>query len=456
MLPPPELPGILHLRLLAETTWSETHLVRYGDDQRATRAQLVRPRTADGARRVTRLISAAARIDHTGVICALDVVADQHGIAALFEHPTGRRLSEVLAVRDSWAAGEAVAVLEPLATTLLTVHDAGTAFGGFGASTVVLADRGPVVDDLGAAALFPPRAPEVALESIPEVRADREALRALAQDLLGRVAGSRAAAARALAAEVATLEGRDVAAALVRGLRELAAPLTVRLEDSVTAPPEQTLAEPIEMPGPTASGPLPMLVALVERFVGPGLFARGREAIASVTATGAGLGHRRRLLLGALGAAIATAVVLLTVIPDTAAPQPEGDSGSVDVHSAAPSLAEPSAGDAEQVDDPLEAVIHLLNLREDCFRELSVLCLEGVNQSGSAASAADRRALEAMRAGGEGDRATAAAENPRLVERLGDSVLIEIGPETAPASLLLMRSEAGWRIRDWVAWASAA
>src|SRR5690606_29934069 len=103
-------------------------------------------------------------------------------------------------------------------------------------------------------------------------------------------------------------------------------------------------------------------------------------------------------------------------------------------------------------DDPLLAVVQLLKKRESCFRELSLLCLEDVNQSGSAALASDRGAMAAMRDG------SATVERPSvdptgavMVERLGDSVLIEIGPQTAPASLLLMRSEAGWRIRDWVA-----
>jgi hypothetical protein len=51
----------------------------------------------------------------------------------------------------------------------------------------------------------------------------------------------------------------------------------------------------------------------------------------------------------------------------------------------------------------------------------------------------------------EAHYASAEAVDARLVERLGNSALVEVGSETAPASLLLMRSEAGWRIRDWVA-----
>jgi hypothetical protein len=39
-----------------------------------------------------------------------------------------------------------------------------------------------------------------------------------------------------------------------------------------------------------------------------------------------------------------------------------------------------------------------------------------------------------------------------LVERLGDSALVGLGngPETTPASTLVMRGEAGWRIRAYL------
>jgi hypothetical protein len=102
-------------------------------------------------------------------------------------------------------------------------------------------------------------------------------------------------------------------------------------------------------------------------------------------------------------------------------------------------------------DDPVAAALALLERRAGCFAELSVLCLEHVDQQGSSALTADRAAIQQLRDGDEADYATAEADAARLVERLGDSALVEVGPQTAPASLLLMRSEAGWRIRDWVA-----
>jgi hypothetical protein len=43
------------------------------------------------------------------------------------------------------------------------------------------------------------------------------------------------------------------------------------------------------------------------------------------------------------------------------------------------------------------------------------------------------------------------ARDAAVVERLGDSVLIALGPDSRPASVLLMKGEAGWRIRDYIA-----
>jgi hypothetical protein len=108
-------------------------------------------------------------------------------------------------------------------------------------------------------------------------------------------------------------------------------------------------------------------------------------------------------------------------------------------------------------DDPVAAAIVLLALREECFRSASLLCLDGVVQPGSSAEAADRAAVSVLQGGGEAP-APISAPSPELVERLGESALVSLvaasegdgAPETAPASLLLMKGEAGWRIRDYL------
>jgi hypothetical protein len=79
--------------------------------------------------------------------------------------------------------------------------------------------------------------------------------------------------------------------------------------------------------------------------------------------------------------------------------------------------------------------------------------VEGITQPGSSAFAADTARVSSIVSGEEiPDDPVRVAGSPTLVERLGDSALVALGaPETAPASVLLMRTEAGWRFRDYYA-----
>ena len=86
------------------------------------------------------------------------------------------------------------------------------------------------------------------------------------------------------------------------------------------------------------------------------------------------------------------------------------------------------------------------------MRELSVLCLDGVAQEGSAAHASDAAVIRALQAGGElTPQAAIVSGQLTLVERLGDSALVTLGApaDSEPASALVMRGEAGWRIRSY-------
>jgi hypothetical protein len=115
-------------------------------------------------------------------------------------------------------------------------------------------------------------------------------------------------------------------------------------------------------------------------------------------------------------------------------------------------------------DDPVAAADALLRLRGECLRTRSESCLEGVDQPGSVALAADLSVLRQTPPVGTGQDRTPSATQPSapppgppvLVERLGGTAIVAVpaallgdaGPETPPASLLMVRSEAGWRIRD--------
>ncbi len=52
-------------------------------------------------------------------------------------------------------------------------------------------------------------------------------------------------------------------------------------------------------------------------------------------------------------------------------------------------------------EDPADALVRLLETRERCLRDRSVLCLEGVAQPGSAALADDQELVLALQAGAE-------------------------------------------------------
>jgi hypothetical protein len=128
-----------------------------------------------------------------------------------------------------------------------------------------------------------------------------------------------------------------------------------------------------------------------------------------------------------------------------------------------PATSGPTAGD-----DPVEATALLLAVRARCLTGGERSCFEQTDQADSAIAADDLVRLNAARpaddAGpgdaGSGDASAAdrfnrAAFTLALVERTGDSALVEITPrpgsdeaaQTKPASVLVIKGEAGWRLR---------
>ncbi|MBX0298947.1 hypothetical protein K2F54_03050 [Cryobacterium sp. 1639] len=122
-------------------------------------------------------------------------------------------------------------------------------------------------------------------------------------------------------------------------------------------------------------------------------------------------------------------------------------------------------------DDPAAAVLELLRQREACLAAASVLCLDGVNQAGSVAMAADgytiRQAQATPNASGDDDVPGNAPPVTAVVqERTGNAALVVLAPgpdsdsdsdaptraeatvNTQPASALVIKGEAGWRLRE--------
>ena len=103
-------------------------------------------------------------------------------------------------------------------------------------------------------------------------------------------------------------------------------------------------------------------------------------------------------------------------------------------------------------DDPVRAVPALLRIRDHCLGEVSVLCLDRAHQPQSAAMAADSQTLHRIQQGaGEPDREDLSSWVAVLVERTGDVALVSLqspDAERQPASVLVVKGEAGWRIRE--------
>lgn len=398
--------------------------------------------------RVAVELAALDRAAGEHVVELLDVAADERETVLVLERLPGGSLAELLERRTGLGAGEAVTILAPLATTLERLHAAGVAHGSLSLGSVVFREDGaPALVGFGAAELFAPGAPEVVRETVPGVIADRAALRSLVGLVLARVTGDRAASARRLAAGMVAATPTGVADALYG----LASPDAVifEQEESAAEPVEwraDALVEEIETPRPAVLPPW------ILAFLPDGLRERvaAQAQLLRTRWEGWPIG-RRRLGLGLVAGAL-TVVVALAVVPSspsTGVAEPGGvEPGGVE----SPDVAEsPAAAPLDSLpEDPVEAAVLLLARREECLRELSLLCLDDVVQAGSAAQADDLALVRAVLDGEEYPPVSIVEGDPVLVERLGDSALLDLPAGSEPGSLLLLRTAEGWRIRQYV------
>jgi hypothetical protein len=186
--------------------------------------------------------------------------------------------------------------------------------------------------------------------------------------------------------------------------------------------------------------------------------------------------HRGPLLVSGL-VAVAVAVLLLTLLysPDSGrvstdavgvqstpsafvARPTTGYSARPPTPGVTPS-ADGSEGDRADLegDEPVRAVQVLLRQRAGCLVTASIACLDGVDQAGSVALATDAESVRASQQSGSGPfpSINATGPAPALLERSGDVALVavvELGGlppgNSKPASVLVVKGEAGWRIRQ--------
>ncbi len=373
-------------------------------------------------------IEALTRAQGDHVVRLLDVTSTAEGAPALIleRHASGS-LARLRSERAGVEAGEVVTLLAPLATALGRMHNAGVAHGALGPGAVLFDPAGtPTLACFGRATLTSAGLPVALLEAEQAVLDDVLAFGALAAELLEAVgAASLAHRARTEAAPGRWLT--DFADALF----DIAEPLPIDLRPRSDPPalPARVIApQPVAvaLPRSDESAPVPAWRDAVRR-------ARGS------------LGRVRRPVWLVAGASMAALVVALVAVPKEGAEE-AGESPS----------AQPTAAVVEQGpvtgDDPVAAALVLLAAREQCIRDLDDACFDDIDQTGSAAREDDRALIDVILAGeGAGVVPELDPKAVVLAQRLGDSALVSLGPDSEPASVLLVKGEAGWRIRDYVA-----
>jgi len=425
-------------------------------------------------------------------------------------------LDRLLAERGRIGAGEAVTVLATMVKSLQLVHDAGYSHSGISASRVRFDARGrPVLLGLGQLDDLPPGAPGAARRRDDVVR-----LAGFVRGVLDHVepdapeAGTAPALLSAFEAtatqrpfprDLGGLESAVFAwapASAVHGVRagqrhmagvpesavRKVEPIPARSLRPDTVPPRTTRSSALAATGPTARTASTATTNPVLPVVNPSRpggmrhwrvrqpeswtrLVRGPRGtvarISRASAAGAVRAVFRRVgrgpaVTGVLvaGVLVAGAVLGLAWLDHREEAVGAGTSalvdGSVTPDSIGPDHPDLALSAAISADDPAEAAVALLELRERCLAAASVLCLDGVDQPGSVAMTAD---VDGVRrdSSGSGDYRTGSDPSAfeltaSVQERSGDAamvVLTEVGAGTTqPAAALMIKGEAGWRLRE--------
>ncbi|MBB5631812.1 hypothetical protein BKA04_000035 [Cryobacterium mesophilum] len=488
-----------------------------GSDGAETVAVKVYRAEADGAR-IDAEIEALGRASHRHILRLEDLAMGPGGNPCLvLQRLSSLSLAGLLA-RSAPTPGEAVTILVPLVRAVAELHRVGVAHGALRASAVLFDDSGAaVLAGLGRAILFGDF-PADSGASLPPARMAVES--SVAHDLAGLVSICTATATRdeelsRWLSSCSPRDGHDFAEELVERLYSSADPTPVRLgllrghrelesragpgsiperiggmgrpaaepvaplpatdpaaTDPATTDPATTglasteLASLLHLPDDAANSLMRWMGALLERGPIATVKARVGEVLRPV-----------RKAVWIVAGLVAVVVVAVTAVLPPGASGRDDPPVAVPVETTAtPAALGPAVSAAIGGDDPALAAIALLDARAGCFSALSVLCLDAVDQQGSAAMSADAAQIRLLQAGGVAEGSTGvpphslqAESSPttsdrltaKVVERLGDSVLLAVtvtdstGTDATGTpsgfSVLLIRIDGEWRIRDVLA-----
>jgi len=493
------LGGIRLVRKLGEGARAEVYLarVREGDDDTVA-IKTFRPHVDPLS--ITAEIEALSRAEGTHVLSLIDLTTAQTGAhAMILKRLVGGSLARLMRDREEFAAGEAITILAPLAVSLARVHRSGAVHGGIRADAILFDESGaPILSCFGRAFPIPRDLSTAALSEQPGVALDLSAFAGLARAVLARVDDPGMRGLSDFAHPGPALESHDWFERFSDRLFELADACPIAFSsasDPAAGRPE--LGLPSRIPATPAGHygePSAVAIAVVEDIPmspwyhdeyrrspraaaetapTPATVTQHRPPVQRVSArlrgVWAGLGdrvgdeatgrlERVRAMLKEVRPrlwVIAGIVSIGWVVAVLGIPSLQPPPGSTIAPSVAPtsSPADDGALPAVGSDSPEDAIASLLSERQRCIAQLSVLCLDGVDQPGSAAMAADQLLVRELQSGAEMP-APWGIDRSRvtLTERLGDSALVEISDpgETEPASILAMKGEAGWRIRDYL------
>ncbi|GAA3746278.1 hypothetical protein GCM10022239_22310 [Leifsonia bigeumensis] len=456
-----------------------------GSGPETVAVKVYRPGTASDG--INAEIEALARASDRHLLRLEDLTTAPDGLPCLIL----RRLSAVslgaLVSADPLPLGEAVTVLAPLALAVGELHRVGVTHGGIRPAAVLFDEEGgPVLARFGSAGLagdFPSSPdgaslPPAQLAAEPGVAADLARLAGVCRATLGPDAGevrawldqadlahpTEPADPQAWLKELADRLFRCAEAKPVHFERWEAGHSPTRLPPRLGWDPDAMAAE---VPEPAGSSPVReafSLLHLPESFLGivtdrlgplleKGPFAALKSKVRQVLAP---VRKPVWIIAGIVVAAVVATVMLLPGPSSGPAPSSRPGASSATPEPLAgshPETAPPVVVDAAvTADDPVAAAGALLAARATCLHEASVLCLDGVAQPGSAAMEAGSYRIRLIQEQGivpEEPELVGAAIS--LVDRLGDSALLSADTsEGASASLLLVKTDQGWRIRDLV------
>jgi serine/threonine protein kinase len=379
---------------------------------------------------------ALQRVDSPHGVRLLDIAGMGDELPFLVFAPIRRgSVVTLLRERPTLTRGEVVTVVAPIARLVGELHEAGAAHGNITAASVHLGERGePVLLGFGHATLFAPGLTPAALDGVAAAVQDRHALGLLATTLVHRIDD-----ASDDPGSLELLRWIDAAPTVFEFVDEL----QERLFDWAEAAPIVFGVTP----GATSDVPARLGAANAESIESEGLphwlpadlledpFGELKRRLATWAR-----GVRRRYWV-ACGAVLAALLLALMFLPENSPHPPRSDPGRF--------TPAPAPTATPLPDDPALALPVLLRARSTCYRDLSVLCLDDVDEASSEAFTTDAAAIQQAQQGAE-LAPVAQRQSVVLVERIGDTALLSLAGNGKPASVLIIRTKAGWRIRDYL------